>query len=181
MPRKIVERIFVWDRFVRWHHWSLIGLLAVDGFVLDGSDAPHHWVGYAAAGLVGARLVWGVIGPSSARFVSFFPTPARIRAYVRTLRQPMRGHNPIGAIMIMLLLTLVLALGVTGWLLGTDAYWGDETLETLHEALAYGLLGCAFIHVAGVLLVSWRTRVNLLRAMLTGYKVRHNDALPFRD
>ena len=83
--------------------------------------------------------------------------------------------------MILLLLALVLALGVTGWLLGTDAYWGDENLETLHEALAYGLLGCALIHVAGVLLVSWRTRVNLLKAMLTGYKVRSDDALPFRD
>lgn len=181
MAGKILERVYVWDRFVRLHHWSLVGLLILDGFVLDGNDASHHWVGYAAAGLVGARLIWGVIGPLPARFTSFFPTPARIRAYLRTSRQPTRGHNPLGAVMVLLLLTLVLALGATGWLMGTDAYWGDENLEALHDALAYALLGCAIAHVGGVLLASWRTRVNLPRAMLTGYKVRDANALPFRD
>jgi len=181
MARKILERVYVWDRFVRLHHWSLVALLTLDGFALDGSDAPHHWVGYAAAGLVGARLIWGAVGPYRARFTSFFPTPARIRAYLGAPRQPMRGHNPLGAVMVLLLLALVLALGATGWLMGTDTYWGDENLEALHDALAYALLGCVLAHVGGVLLASWRTRVNLPRAMLTGYKVRGEDALPFRD
>lgn len=180
MPREILERVFLGSfcPFASLESDKPAG----SGWLCTGRQRRVASLGgYAAAGLVGARLIWGVIGPPSARFVTFFPTPARIRAYLRTLGQPMLGHNPIGAIMILLLLALVLALGVTGWLLGTDAYWGDENLETLHEALAYGLLGCALIHVAGVLLVSWRTRVNLLKAMLTGYKVRSDDALPFRD
>lgn len=87
----------------------------------------------------------------------------------------------LGAVRVRLLLALVLALGATGWLMGTETYWGDENLEALHDALAYALLGCAIAHVGGVLLVSWRTRVNLPRAMLTGYKARGDDALPFRD
>ena len=181
MVGKILERVYVWDRFVRLHHWSLVALLILDGFVLDGNDARHHWVGYAAAALVGARLIWGAVGSLPARFTSFFPTPARIRAYLSAPRQPMRGHNPLGAVMVLLFLALVLALGATGWLMGTDTYWGDENLEALHDALAYALMGCAIAHVGGVLLASWRTRVNLPHAMLTGYKVRGEDALPFRD
>lgn len=181
MARRILERVYVWDRFVRLHHWSLVVLVALDGFALDGHGAPHQWVGYAVAGLVGARLVWGMIGPYPARFTSFFPTPARILAYLDKPRHPMRGHNPLGAFMVLLLLGLILALGATGWLMGTDTYWGDERLEALHEALAYALLGCALAHIGGVLYVSWRTGVNLPRAMWNGYKERTDNALPFRD
>lgn len=181
MALMFVERVYVWDRFVRLHHWSLVALLALDGFALDGSARAHHWVGYTAAGLVGARLVWGAIGPYPARFVSFFPTPARIRAYLSAPSHPTRGHNPLGAVMVLLLLGLILSLGATGWLMSIDTYWGDERLETLHETLAYVLLGCALAHVGGVLFVSWRTGVNLPRAMLNGYKARADDVLPFRD
>ena len=31
------------------------------------------------------------------------------------------GHNPLGALMMFLLMGLVIALGVTGWMQGTDA------------------------------------------------------------
>ncbi len=45
--------------------------------------------------------------------------------------------------MMLSLMALVLALGLTGYLQTTDMFWGEEWLEELHEGLAYTLLGLA--------------------------------------
>ena len=170
MATEPAERAYVWDRFVRLHHWSLAVLVLVNYFVLEGP--AHRWAGYAALGLVCARLAWGIVGSPYARFAAFLPTPARLRAYFAHPGVAPRGHNPLGAAMVLAILALVVALGVTGWLMRTDAYWGEEWLEDLHEALGNGLLVCAGLHVAGVVAASLKWRINLPRAMLTGYKVR---------
>jgi cytochrome b len=41
--------------------------------------------------------------------------------------------------MVWLLWSLVLALGVTGWMTRLDAFWGDETLHDVHAWLAHAL------------------------------------------
>ncbi|MBN8761809.1 MAG: hypothetical protein J0I63_00405 [Thiobacillus sp.] len=41
-----MERAYVWDRFVRLHHWSLATLVLANHFILDGP--AHRWAGYAA-------------------------------------------------------------------------------------------------------------------------------------
>ena len=179
MPGHVVERAYVWDRFVRLHHWSLAVLVLFNAFIFDGGGPWHRWAGYAALGLVGARLVWGAIGSRYARFSGFFPTPGRIRAYLVRPGVAMRGHNPLGATMVFAILGLVIALGVTGWLMGTDAYWGEEWLENVHETLSDVLLACVALHVAGVAWVSRKTRINLPRAMFTGYKIRSTHSAPF--
>jgi cytochrome b len=179
MPGRVVERAYVWDRFVRLHHWSLAALVLLDAFAFDGGGPWHRWAGYAALGLVGARIVWGVIGSRYARFASFFPTPSRLRTYLAQPGVALRGHNPLGAVMVLAMLGLVVALGITGWLMGTDAYWGEEWLEDLHETLSDVLLACVALHLAGVTRASLKTRINLPRAMLTGYKTRGTHSAPF--
>ena len=61
------------------------------------------------------------------------------------------------------------------WMTRLDAFWGDETLHEVHAALAHALVAAAAVHVAGVAVMSWRWRENLLLAMLTG---RRRDAPP---
>ena len=95
MPGHVVERAYVWDRFVRLHHWSLAALVLFDAFIFDGGGPWHRWAGYAALGLVGTRLVWGAIGSRYARFSGFFPTPARIRANPRV--QGAYGHEALAS------------------------------------------------------------------------------------
>ena len=167
----------VWDRFVRVFHWTLVSSVLLNYFVLEEGEAPHEWVGYLATALVVARAVWGFIGSPHARFAAFFPTPARLRRHVQALRsgQPEHhwGHNPLGALMMLLLMTLVLALGVTGWLQGTDAFFGEEWLQELHEGLAHGLLISAGLHAAAALVMGRLERTRLVKSMVTGVKERY--------
>lgn len=167
----------VWDRFVRGFHWTLVGCVLLNQFVLEAGETPHEWAGYLAASLVVARIVWGFIGSRHARFSDFFPTPTRLTAHLRALRsgQPVHhwGHNPLGALMMLLLMTLVLALGITGWMQGTDAWFGEEWLQELHELLAHALVLSAGAHAAAALLMGRFERTRLVKAMVTGVKERY--------
>lgn len=167
----------VWDLFVRICHWTLVACVALDEFVLDEGEAAHEWVGWLAAAVVLARVVWGFVGTRHARFADFFPTPRRLRNHLAALSQGLHphheGHNPLGALMMLALMALVLALGVTGGLQGTDAFSGDEGLQVLHALLAHALLIAAGAHAAAALVIGRLERVRLVRAMVTGVKRRY--------
>lgn len=167
----------VWDLFVRVFHWTLVGTVLLNQFVLEEGEPPHEWAGYLAAALVVARVVWGFIGSRHARFSDFFPTPSRLRRHVRAMRaghpEHHWGHNPLGALMMFLLMGFVLALGVTGWMQGLDAFWGEEWLQELHEVLANALLMSAGLHAASAIVMGRIERTRLVKAMVTGVKERY--------
>ncbi|WP_297365468.1 cytochrome b/b6 domain-containing protein [Thauera sp.] len=169
----------VWDPFVRVFHWSLVACVILNFFVVEDGETLHQIVGYTASALVVARLVWGFVGSEHARFANFFPTPARLRTHLAAIRagghdfQP--GHNPVGALMMLALMALVLALGLTGLLQTTDAFWGEEWLEEIHEALAASLIALAGIHAAAAIVMGRLERVNLIGAMITGVKRRTRE------
>lgn len=164
----------VWDPFIRFFHWSLVSCVLLNQFVLEAGETAHQWAGYLACALVLARLVWGFVGSRHARFADFFPTPARLSAHLKALRQGQHpqylGHNPVAALMMLGLMLAILSLGVTGWLQGTDAFFGEEWLMELHEVLANGMLLAAGLHAAAAILMGRLERVRLVRAMITGVK-----------
>lgn len=172
-----VRAVKVWDPFVRLFHWSLVACVLLNQWVLEAGETPHQWAGYIASALVVARILWGFVGSRHARFSDFFPTPARLRGHLAALRahRPLEqvGHNPLGALMMLALMALVLALGVTGWLQGTDAFWGEAWLQELHELLANGLLLLAGLHAGAAIVMGRMERVNLVHAMITGVKRFH--------
>ena len=165
--------IKVWDIVVRLIHWS-VALLVFSEFLNESGSPPHRYLGYTAAGLVLARLVWGAVSKSYAHYRHWWPTPKRLICYLCATLQGqaprMLGLNPIGACMALLLWTLVLALGITGWMMGLDAFWGEEWLEQVHAAIAWTLLGCVALHITAVIATSVKQRENLPKAMITGKK-----------
>jgi len=168
------ERVRVWDGFVRLFHWSLVAGIATAWLTADGPKLLHQGVGYAIAGLVALRVVWGLIGPRHARFADFIRGPRAVLAHLRDLRagrgRRHLGHNPAGGAMILALLMTVAGTALTGWLQTTDAFWGSSAMEEVHEALATLILALAGLHVAGVLVESLRHHENLVLSMLTGTK-----------
>ena len=95
----------VWDPLLRLFHWSLVAAFAT-AFLGEEGERLHEVAGYVVLGLIAFRLVWGLIGPGHARFTDFVPSPARLWVYLRGLvrGRPERylGHNPAGAVMILL-------------------------------------------------------------------------------
>ena len=164
----------VWDRFVRLFHWALVACVFTNFFIVDDGETLHQWLGYGASALVLARVVWGFVGTPYARFSNFFPTPARLHAHLRQLKQhhhsPAAGHNPLGALMMLALMALVLALGATGFLQTTDRFWGVEWLQDLHELLGQALIASAGLHALAALVMGRVERTRLVRAMVTGVK-----------
>ena len=166
----------VWDPFVRVFHWSLATLF-VAAYATGGEiQWLHIPAGYAIGGLVALRIVWGLIGPQHARFSSFVKSPREVLTYLRDvalLRAPRHlGHNPAGGAMVIALLLTLAATGTTGVMMTTDAFWGAEWVEEVHEAFANLTVGLIVVHVLGVLFSSVEHGENLVKAMITGRKQR---------
>lgn len=72
----------VWDPFVRVFHWSLVGLFTLAFLTGDEWASAHELAGYMIAGLLAARIAWGVFGSRHARFADFVRSPRVIGGYL---------------------------------------------------------------------------------------------------
>jgi cytochrome b len=169
-----MQRIPVWDIFVRVTHWSVAFLVLAELTLLDEDWAIHRWAGYAVLALVALRLIWGLIGPRYARFSSFPPSLRAVRTHLAELLrgryEPPLSHNPLGALMAYNLWGSLVAVCVTGILMTTRMFWGIDWVEELHEVIANWVLISVGLHVAGVAFETWHSKVNLVRAMIDGHK-----------
>jgi cytochrome b len=168
-----LEMVKVWDPLVRLFHWSLLALVLAAFATGDEAEGAHIAIGYAIVMLLALRIIWGFIGPRTARFSDFVKTPSQVRKFLgeslRGTAPRSLGHNPAGGFMILAMLGLLGAISATGYFLTTEAP-GSHAMNALHEAIAYALIPLAALHVGGVLLSSLAHRENLVRAMFTGEK-----------
>lgn len=167
----------VWDGFVRLTHWVVAGLVFYLFFFSDGGSWVHRTAGTVALCAVGLRLLWGLACRGHGRLAAFWPRWSHTLVYLRAARAGSAprhiGHNPLGAWMIVLLWSLIIALGTTGWMARMDYFWGEEWLQNLHVGIAWALIIAVGVHVCGVLAMSLAHRENLLAAMITGRKRDH--------
>lgn len=177
------QRIRLWDLPTRLFHWSLV-ILVVAAFVSGkiGGNAMdwHGKFGLTIVGLLTFRLVWGIVGSTYARFVSFFPTPASVLAYLRGQWRGV-GHNPLGALSVFGLLGL-LAFQVASGLFGNDdiAFRGplydligkdlSDRLTGLHKLSVNALIALVVLHLAAILFYTRVRKDNLLKPMFTGWR-----------
>lgn len=170
-------RVRTWDLFVRVFHWSVVALVILEVAILDEDGDAHIVAGYMVAGLVVLRLIWGFVGSRNARFSAFPPSIGGAIRHLSDLLSgrrdaPHRSHNPAGALMVYNLLLTLAGITVTGIMMRMDAFWGVAWVEDWHEILVNWLLLSVILHVAGVIWESLRSGVNLVRAMVTGWKNR---------
>lgn len=168
------RRVLVWDAPVRVFHWLMVASFA--GAYLTAESERwrllHVTLGYTMLGLVGFRILWGLVGTRHARFGTFVRGPAAVARYIGALLrgrpEHTTGHNPAGALAIVALLALTLAVAASGWSAFNDV--GGEWLKELHEGAATLMLAIVGVHVAGVVISSWLHRENLVGAMISGRK-----------
>ena len=165
--------IRLWDPLVRLFHGSVALVFVANYFFNEAGDDWHTWLGYYVAGWLVVRVVWGFIGPQSARWADFWPTPTRLRTHLGALRHGRDshrlGHSPLGALVMVLMMTALGALALTGFLMQeVDALWGADWPQDLHRWIANSLAALVAVHVSAALLESLRLRENLPLSMLTG-------------
>ena len=162
----------VWNPFVRLFHWLLVLLFAAAYLTGDALDRAHELLGYAIIALLVARIAWGVVGSEHARFRDFVFDPATVSAYARDSiagrARRYLGHNPLGGVMVLLLITGLLVNAGTGWWMTVAGE--SHFVEEVHEVLANGMLVLIALHVEGVLFSSLAHGENLVRGMIKGLK-----------
>ena len=184
-----VATVKVWDRFLRFFHWTLVLCFATSFLTGEIHAATiHELVGYILCVLLAARIYWGFKGTEYARFRAFVYPISEALTYLRSMLKgnPKHyiGHNPAGALMVFTMLGLLAVIFASGFLsLGTIDFEGplvflansvsDEAsyaFRHLHGFLTHAALVLVVLHLVGVLVGSIQHKENLVKAMLTGNK-----------
>lgn len=153
-----------WNIVTRLTHW-LIAIPVLADFIIEGGENIHKVVGYVAFGVTVFRIGWGFVTKDKAHF-KYFPLNLKLR----WSSPDYEGHNPPASWTYILMWALVIGLGVTGFMMGTDAYWGVEWVEEVHENLSHVLTGLVLIHIAGLVIDSIRYKRKTWLGMFTGFK-----------
>jgi cytochrome b len=171
---RVMQHLKVWDPVVRLAHWGLVAGFAANVFFTKPGKDVHEWIGYAVAGLIAARLIWGLVGTRHARFADFPPSVTGAIVQMQDMaigrRHVHAGHSPLGAWMIYNLLLTITAIAISGYLQTTLMFFGVKWVESAHEMFVNWAEISIVLHIAAVFLESRRLRVNLAKAMVTGYK-----------
>jgi cytochrome b len=129
--------------------------------------------------------VWGLVGSYHARFNNFLKNPIATAKYALSIFKKTDkhylGHNPLGAVMVVILLTAILIQAITGLFTNDEifnvgplyTYISDELslqLTSLHRQLFYWILGAVALHILAVIAHVTLKRDNLIKAMFTGKK-----------
>jgi cytochrome b len=200
--RDKTEGLKVWDLPTRLFHWSLLVLIIACWWTSTGNgDMDWHMrCGYAVLVLLLFRLVWGVLGSTTARFSSFITSPRAVLEYFTGIRNNKAaqhvGHNPAGGWMVLALLGVLLLISTSGLFANDDmmsegplAHYASERFSDLatawHANSFYLLLALVAMHLAAIFFYLLVKKENLVRPMLTGIKHlppgTHKPALHIRS
>lgn len=188
------HRVYVWDRVVRYSHWSFVvlcGLLFFSGEI--GSESAHSYLSYLLLFLISLRITWGFIGSHHARFTNFTYHPRVIFTYLKSffVGEPRHylGHNPAGGIMVFVLISLLTIATVSGLvtqatiefegplvslLFDTSDYFA-QLIRQIHQFTVEALFIAVGLHLIGVVTSSLVHHENLVSSMIHGYKRGHSD------
>lgn len=189
-----MTRLKVWELPVRLFHWGLVGGVALAFYTMKTEGAPfvfpmdiHARAGYVLLGLLLFRWLWGLVGGFHARFSSFLHSPATLVGYVRRLltgRPPAyAGHNPLGGLMVVVMLLSLSFQAASGLFLTDDIFFSGplhglverdtaRTLKSLHHLNANLLVALIAAHLLA-LVVHRLKGERLVGAMVTGRKTLH--------
>jgi len=191
-----LEQRRVWDLPTRLFHWALVATVATGLYLGEFRDFStinlHFYAGYATAGLLVFRILWGLIGSPPSRLKALFPTPRRLFAYVTTIgrRQPsgVAGHNPLGALSVVAMMAALIVQIVTGLFAEDDALFSEGpfseyisessviTMTSIHYLSSRVILFLIATHIAAVFFYWIWKRENLIKPMISGWKwVKRND------
>lgn len=184
----------VWDLPIRLFHWLLAGLIGFSWWSVKNHHTDWHiWSGVAILTLLFFRLLWGLLGSSTARFSSFVRGPRVVRDYLRdNTSWRVAGHTPLGALSVVALLGAI-AVQVGLGLISTDkdglnegplaqlvSLNVSETARDIHELFFNVVLGLIVLHVGAILYYRLVLGQKLTKPMITGRAALEPGVEPMR-
>ena len=175
------------DAFMRvWH--VLLALSFLGAYItadMERLRLVHVVLGYTAGGLWFLRLIWGFVGPRSARWSALLGKLRGLGTWLTTAQagQPnwRQAQSLLLASSVALLLLALLPVVASGY--ATYMELSGEWLEDVHEFFGNLMLLAVLGHVGGVVILSLLQNRNLAAPMLSGRVpgrgpdlVRHNLA-----
>lgn len=181
-----VKEVKVWDGATRLFHWLLVILITGAWYTIENRMIELHEIfGHFLIALIVFRLIWGVIGASTAKFKTFVTSPLNALRYLGaslTLKtKHSTGHNPAGGWMVVILLIIIALqlitglysnndLGFTGALADGVTKVFSDTLTQIHALNFKLLVGLIWLHLVAVFFYVLIKNDNLIKAMITGKK-----------
>jgi len=194
----VADKHLIWDLPLRIFHWSFAFTILASWYTAEHKEDHielHMQLGFVALALIIFRILWGVIGPKHARFSQFIPSPKGLIAYLTKSKKNTTtpGHNPMGALMVILMILLISAQAISGLFINDDVfssgpYYGslssglEKLMSFLHHNTFDLMIAAIVLHLAAITYY-WRVKKqNLVIPMITGKKtagqVKATDAIP---
>lgn len=154
----------VWDPLLRIAHWSFALLIPALWWTAENSKwALHKRLGLTLFGIVLFRIMWGFLGPDTARFAQFVKGPQAVLAYMRKgAGEREIGHSALGGWSTVVLLGAMLVQTGLGLFAG-DPYDGTtgplgsmvgaaaaDTITALHATFFWVIAGLVGLHLAAI-------------------------------
>jgi cytochrome b len=200
MESRLLSRTRVYDPLLRIiHAWNaiLIVLLLASSqlaawlafsWEVAALWRLHLWCGYLLfIGLV-ARLVWGLVGPSHARWSDQWRPAAWFDAVrKRQFFSPPQalGHHPLASLAYLAFYAMAWCLAMTGLALAAIdqgvgplyeilgyAFESEAWFRTPHDWLEEGILAFVIVHLAALIVHERRHGIPVAQAMVSGYQYR---------
>lgn len=164
------------DLATRTFHWlfafSFLGAYVTADF--ERLRGVHVALGYTMLGLLGFRIVWGLVGPKHVRLKLLFGKLSGLRGWFNDVRHASsiqtipwkQGQNLLMALVVAGLLVLVLPLVGSGYLVNNDL--GGKFIESAHEFFGELYLWIVVGHLGLIALISLLRLRNMASPMLTG-------------
>ena len=187
-----MQRIKIWDLPVRLFHWALViafGFSVFSAFqdkVMTGYDVMHLRAGVCVLILVLFRDLWGFLGSTTARFMSFVKGPAALRQHITEMRadKPYEyvGHNPLGGWSVGIMLDSLMFQAILGLFSSDDMFFEGPLAKTIegstvgvvsliHQLVGYFIITVVGLHILAVIYYGIGKGINLIRPMITGSKM----------
>ena len=194
----MIKKFLIWDLPLRLFHWSFVLTIFALWYTAEqGSELVeiHMQIGYVALALLVFRVLWGFIGPTHARFSQFIPSPNKLLNYLlaKSEHKEAPGHNPLGALMVVLMIVLVLVQAISGLFIDNEVFSTgpynslvssdtEKFMSFIHHNTFDLVLGAIALHIAAIGYYTFIKKKNLILPMITGQKsandVDKSDAIP---
>ncbi|MEI6893095.1 MAG: cytochrome b/b6 domain-containing protein [Colwellia sp.] len=194
----MTEKHLIWDLPLRIFHWSFAFTILGCWYTAENKEDHielHLQLGFIALGLIIFRVIWGFIGPKHARFSQFIPSVSTLYAYIKKSdkHKTTPGHNPLGALMVILMILLISVQATSGLFINDDIfssgpYYGsisnslEKIMSFLHHNTFDFMIAAIILHVSAISFYWCVKKDNLVLPMITGSKtsdqVKSTDAIP---